>query len=193
MKIGVALPTVGLDHGAELLLPVAEAAERLGFDSVWAADHALMSHERESEYPYRRSGTEIAMTPGMQWLEPLTTLAFVASRCERVRLGTSVLVLPYRNPVIARRRGRAALHLLSGDRLILAVGAGWMREEFAALGHRRLESAGLGSDEYIDVLLDAVARRPCDRFTAASCDFDDIVLAMTPARRRAADLVRRQL
>ena len=110
MKIGVALPTVGLDHGPELLLPVAEAAERLGFDSVWVTDHALMSYARQSEYPYGRSGTEIAMTPGMKWLEPLTTLAFVASRSERLRLGTSVLVLPYRKPVIVAAEA-ASIHL----------------------------------------------------------------------------------
>ena len=164
-KIGVALPTVGLDHGGELLLPVAEAAERLGFDSVWAADHALLSHERESEYPYGRSGTEIAMTPGMQWLEPLTTLAFVASRCERLRLGTSVLVLPYRNPVIVAAEA-ASVHLLSGDRLILGVGAGWMREEFAALGVDASQR-GARLDEYIDVLR-TLWRDDPHRFTAAS-------------------------
>ena len=71
MRIGVSLPNVGLDHGKETLLPVAQAAERLGFDSVWAAHHVVLPYERESEYPYQRSGTEVAMSPGMQWLDPL--------------------------------------------------------------------------------------------------------------------------
>jgi len=70
VRIGVSLPNVGLDHGRDMLLPVAEAAEQLGFDSVWAAHHVALSYQRESEYPYKRSGTEIAMSPGMQWHDP---------------------------------------------------------------------------------------------------------------------------
>ena len=114
------LPTVGLDHGPELLLPPAEAAERLGCDSVWGPTTA-MSHARESENPYQRSGTEIAMNPGIGWLEPLAVLLFRAARTERVRLGTSAPVLPYRNPIIVAEQA-ATLHLLSGARLVLGVG-----------------------------------------------------------------------
>ena len=177
MRIGVALPTVGLDHGPELLLPVAEAAERLGFDSVWATDHALMSYRRESEYPYARSGTEIAMTPGMGWLEPLSALSFVAARTERVRLGTSVLVLPYRNPVLVASQA-ASLHVLSGDRLILGVGTGWMREEFEALGLDPAER-GARTDEYMDVLRTLWRDDPAS-FQGRFVDFDEIVLGIPP-------------
>jgi len=99
VRVGVSLPNVGLDHGKEMVLPVAEAADRLGFDSVWAAHHVTLPYERESKYPYGHSGTEVAMSPGMQWLDPLVTLSMVAAVTDRVRLGTSVLVLPYRNPV----------------------------------------------------------------------------------------------
>src|ERR1043165_5791228 len=133
MRIGVSLPNVGLDHAKEMLLPVATAADRLGFDSVWAAHHVVLPYERASRYPYQRSGTEIAMSPGMQWLDPLIALAVVAGATERVGLGTSVLVLPYRNPVNLAAEA-AALDVLSGGRLVLGVGAGWMREEFEALG-----------------------------------------------------------
>ena len=63
MRIG-SPPNVGLDHGKEMVLPVAEAAERLGFDSVWAAHHVVLPYERSSQYPYGRSGTEVAMSPG---------------------------------------------------------------------------------------------------------------------------------
>jgi probable F420-dependent oxidoreductase len=177
MRIGVALPTVGLDHGPDLLLPVAEAAERLGFDSVWATDHALMPYTRHSEYPYGRSGTEIAMTPGMQWLEPLSVLAFVAGRTEEVRIGTSVLVLPYRNPVLVATEA-ATLHLLSGDRLVLGVGAGWMREEFEALGVDPAER-GARLDEYMRVLRTLWSDDPAS-FRGRFVRFEDVVLAVTP-------------
>ena len=177
MKIGVALPTVGLDHGPELLLPVAEAAERLGFDSVWATDHALMCYQRESEYPYGRSGTEIAMTPGIGWLEPLAALSFVAARTERVGLGTSVLVLPYRNPVLVASQA-ATLHLLSRDRLILGVGTGWMREEFEALGLDPAER-GARTDEHIEVLRTLWRDDPAS-FEGRFTSFDDVVLGLPP-------------
>lgn len=177
MKIGVALPTVGLDHGPELLLPVAEAAERLGFDSIWATDHALMCYRRESEYPYGRSGTEIAMTPGIGWLEPLAALSFVAARTERVGLGTSVLVLPYRNPVLVASQA-ATLHLLSRDRLILGVGTGWMREEFEALGLDPAER-GARTDEHIEVLRTLWRDDPAS-FEGRFTSFDDVVLGLPP-------------
>lgn len=177
MKVGVALPTVGLDHSAELLLPVAEAAERLGFDSVWATDHALMSYARRSEYPYGRSGTEIGVNPGIEWLEPLSTLSFVASATERVKLGTSVLVLPYRNPVLVASQA-ATLHLLSGDRLILGVGAGWMREEFEALGLDPAER-GARTDEYLAVLRTLWRDDPA-AFDGRFVSFEEIVLGLSP-------------
>ena len=113
--------------------------ERLGFDSVWAAHHVVLPYERESKYPYQRSGTEVAMSPGMQWLDPLVTLSMIAGVTERVRLGTSVFVLPYRNPVTLAAE-LAALDVLSDGRLVFGVGAGWMREEFEAIGIDRRAS-----------------------------------------------------
>ena len=177
MRIGVSLPNVGLDHGKEMLLPVAEAAERLGFDSVFAAHHVVLPYERESEYPYKRSGTEIAMTPGMQWLDPLIVLALVAGATDRVGLGTSVLVLPYRNPVNLAAEA-AALDVLSGGRFILGVGAGWMREEFETLGLDPSER-GARTDEYIQVLRALWTEDPA-RFDGRFVNFDGTVLATKP-------------
>lgn len=175
--IGVALPTVGLDHSAELLLPVAEAADHLGYDSVWATDHLLMAYERRSEYPYGHSGTEIAITPGMGWLEPLVALSFVAARTERVRLGTSVLVLPYRNPVLVAAQA-ATLHVLSGDRVVLGVGTGWMREEFEALGIDPAER-GARTDEYLQVMRALWSDDPAS-FSGEFAAFGDVVLGIPP-------------
>ena len=73
------------------------------------------------------------MSPGMQWLDPLVTLSMVGAVTDRVRLGTSVLVLPYRNPVNLAAEV-AALDVLSEGRFVLGIGAGWMQEEFRALG-----------------------------------------------------------
>ena len=98
MRIGVSLPNVGVGNTKEGILGVAAGAERSASTRSGAAHHVLMPYERTSQYPYQRSGTEIAMTPGMQWLDPLVTLSMIAGTTERVRLGTSVFVLPYRDP-----------------------------------------------------------------------------------------------
>jgi probable F420-dependent oxidoreductase len=177
VRIGVSLPNVGLDHGKEMILHVAEAAERLGFDSVWAAHHVTLPYERSSRYPYQHSGTELAMSPGMQWLDPLMTLAMVAGSTDRVRLGTSVLVLPYRNPVNLAAEA-AALDVLSDGRFVLGVGAGWMKEEFRALG---IDPAQRGprTDEHIEVLRTLWTEDPAS-FAGRFTRFEGIVLATTP-------------
>jgi probable F420-dependent oxidoreductase len=177
VRLGVSLPNVGLDHGKEMVLPVAEAAEQLGFDSVWAAHHVVLPYERSSRYPYGHSGTEVAMSPGMQWLDPLVTLSMVGAVTERVRLGTSVLVLPYRNPVNLAAEA-AALDVLSDGRFVLGVGAGWMKEEFRALGIDPAER-GPRTDEHIEALRTLWTQDPASingRFT--SCE--GVVLATTP-------------
>jgi probable F420-dependent oxidoreductase len=177
VRIGVSLPNVGLDHGKETVLPVAEAAERLGFDSVWAAHHVALSYERESKYPYQRSGTEIAMTPGMQWLDPIVTLSMIAGVTERVGLGTSVYVLPYRDPVTLAGEV-AALDVLSDGRFTFGVGAGWMREEFEAIGVSPKER-GARTDEHIEVLKTLWTEDPAN-FRGQFTNFENIVLATRP-------------
>jgi probable F420-dependent oxidoreductase len=177
VRVGVSLPNVGLDHGKETVLPVAEAADRLGFDSVWTAHHVTLPYERASKYPYGHSGTEVAMSPGMQWLDPLVTLSLVAAVTDRVGLGTSVLVLPYRNPVNLAAEV-AALDVLSDGRFVLGVGAGWMEEEFRVLGIDPNER-GARTDEHIEALRILWTEDPASfqgRFTA----FENIVLATTP-------------
>jgi probable F420-dependent oxidoreductase len=181
VRIGVSLPNVGLDHGKQMLLPVAQASERLGFDSLWAAHHVVLPYQRDSNYPYQRSGTEIAMNPGMQWLDPLVTLSLVAGVTERVGLGTSVLVLPYRNPVTLAAE-LAALDVLSEGRLICGIGTGWMREEFEAIGIDP-KQRGARTDEHIRVLKTLWSQDPAS-FDGRFTSFDDIVLATTPYREK---------
>jgi probable F420-dependent oxidoreductase len=177
MRIGVSLPNVGLNHGKEMLLPVAQAADRLGFDSIWVAHHVVLPYERESQYPYQRSGTEVAMSPGMQWLDPIVTLSLVAAVTERVRLGTSVYVLPYRNPVTLAGE-LAALDVLSDGRFVFGVGVGWMREEFEAIGVPP-EERGVRTDEHLRALRALWSEDPAS-FEGRFTSFSGVVLATTP-------------
>lgn len=151
LRVGVALPNYGPLAGATNLIRLARRAEALGIDSVWVADHLVAPVGVTSVYPYDRrpDPTPGAMAVIEEFYEPLTTLAFIAGATARIRLGVSVYVLPYRNPVVTAKMV-ATLDALSGGRLIFGVGVGWLREEFLALGvdaRRR----GRVTDEYLEV------------------------------------------
>ncbi|HET9200087.1 MAG TPA: LLM class F420-dependent oxidoreductase [Dehalococcoidia bacterium] len=149
MKFGIHLPQVGPNASRENILKMARFAEDSGFDSLWVSDHVVTPRGLESKYPYNATG-EYRVPPDWDFLEPLTTLAFVAAATERVQLGTTVLVLPMRNPVV-HAKIVSTIHALSGGRMILGVGAGWMREEFEALD-ADFENRGRVFDEYLKIV-----------------------------------------
>jgi probable F420-dependent oxidoreductase len=149
MEFGIHLPHVGPWYDPETLRRYALAVEGMGYDSLWVSDHIVLPVSRESAYPYADSG-EFPVPPGIPWLEAVTTLIFVAAVTGRIKLGTSILVLPYRNPIHnAKQLGN--LQTLSGGRLIAGVGVGWMEEEAEALGMPWAER-GARTDEHIQVL-----------------------------------------
>ena len=138
MKLGFSLlNNQGIDD-AQALVGLAERADELGFHSVWVHDHVFnVGHVREriGDKPY---------------YEPLALLAFVAARTTRVRLGTSVLVLPYHNPIRLAKTA-ATLDVLSGGRLILGVGVGAIESEMEAMG-TPFKERGAFTDEAIEVM-----------------------------------------
>ncbi len=151
MRIGVTLPNYGPLAGGENLVRLARHAEALGFDSVWVADHLVVPIETASVYPFdaRDTPTPARLDGLVEFYEPLVTLAYLAAATTRVRLGVSVYVLPYRNPVVTAKLV-ATLDALSGGRVIFGVGVGWLREEFAAVG-ADARQRGRVTDEYLEV------------------------------------------
>ncbi len=149
-KFGCSLPSRGPMGSADTLRGLARAAEELGFDSVWVSDHIVIPERVESTYPYSTHG-RFPVGPEGSYLEPLTVLTYLAAVTSRVRLGTHVLILPYRNPVVTAKI-IATLDVLSGGRLNLGIGVGWMREEFEALGYDYFERRGAVTDEQIRVM-----------------------------------------
>jgi len=138
MRIGFSLlNNWGIDD-AQALVGLASRAEDLGFDSVWVHDHVF-----NVGHVFDRIG-------GKPYYEPLTLLSFVAARTRRVRLGTSVLVLPYHNPIRLAKTA-ATLDVLSGGRLILGVGVGLIEKEIRAMGSPFAER-GAFTDEAIAVM-----------------------------------------
>jgi probable F420-dependent oxidoreductase len=149
VKFGVHLPHIGPFHDGASMIRYAQAVEQLGYDSVWGSDHVVFPASFVSKYPYSETG-DFPLPGAVPWVEEVTTLAFVAGATSRIRLGTSILVLPYRNPVM-NAKTLAAVDVLSGGRLIAGVGAGWMREEAEAMG-MPFDQRGARTDEHIEVL-----------------------------------------
>lgn len=132
MKFGLNLVNRGALAKPELMIRFVERAEALGFDSVTISDHIVIPKAMPDNYPYDPEG-RFSWETARDYYEPLSTLMFLAGRTSRLRLGTSVLILPYRNPVIVAKMV-ATLDALSGGRIFLGVGTGWWADEFAALG-----------------------------------------------------------
>ena len=120
MRIGMVVRNMGAASTRDSVAACARRAEVAGIDDVWVTDHIAIP-EQESQ------------GSGGRYLDPLATLAYLAGCTERIGLGTGVLVLPYR-PALATAKWVATVQELSGGRLILGVGAGWMAAEFAAVG-----------------------------------------------------------
>src|SRR6266542_1566639 len=181
MKIGVHLANGGPRTSPETIIPLAVRAEELGYDSVWVSDHVVIpSRIDDSNYPYGPPGT---FTPESRqnFFEAFAVLAFIAGRTRRVLLGTSVLVLPQRQPLVVAKQW-ATLDALSGGRAILGVGAGFMREQFEALGMDTFDRRGAATDEAIRLFRAAWAQGAEVSFTGDVYRFQPVWFLPKPAR-----------
>ena len=159
----------------EFLAGFAQAAEEFGFDTLWTSDHVVIPQGHNSVYPYaERMPYEDAPLP-----DPLITLAFVAASTKTLRLGTSVLVLPQRNPVVLAKQ-LATLDVLSEGRVDLGIGIGWLREEFEALGVP-WERRGKRTDEYIEAMR-ALWTQPVASYEGELVRFSNVVCDPKPVQ-----------
>jgi probable F420-dependent oxidoreductase len=156
---GLALNGRGPLAKPDLLLRIAERAEALRLTSLFVTDHVVLPvSAARSVYPYAPSG----QLPGglnQDYLEPLTLLSYLAHATRRVKLGTSVLVVPYRNPLLAAKM-LATIDRLSGGRVILGAGVGWLREEFEALAAPPFAERGPVSDEFLRLMRECWTKAP---------------------------------
>ena len=151
LRFGIAVPNYGPLASSGNLLRLARRAEALGVDSIWVADHLVAPVGVQTVYPFDKSPDPKPGEMGVieQFYEPLTTLAFLAGATRHIKLGVSVFVMPYRNPVVTAKTV-ATLDALSEGRVIFGVGVGWLREEFTALG-QDARQRGRVTDEYLEV------------------------------------------
>ena len=149
MKVGIAFANI-LNFGTpEGSIKFAQAAEKAGVDSLWRVEHVIYPSNYDSKYPYDTSG-KMMMAPDTDLTDPLIWLTWLAANTSSIRLGTGILILPERNPlVLAKELG--TLDYLSGGRAELGIGVGWLKEEFDALGIP-WERRGARTDEYVAVM-----------------------------------------
>jgi probable F420-dependent oxidoreductase len=158
MEFGIALPHFGPAASTEAIIEVAQKAEALGFDSLWALDRLLWPLQPASKYPGNPQGR--LPTVMQNTYDPLTVLTFAAAHTQKVRLGTSVLVAAYRSPAVVGKVG-ATLDVLSGGRFILGIGAGWSTDEFTA-ANQRIADRDEQMDEFLEVLHELwTTEEPC--------------------------------
>ncbi len=156
---------------------LARLAVELGFESVWAAEHVVMPAHYESRYPYAASGR--MPIPDAPLPDPLLWLTWLAAATPALRLGTYVVILPQHNP-LALAKAAATLDRLSGGRLLLGVGLGWLREESEALG-TPFAQRGARADEFIPAMR-ALWTEPVASFEGRHVRFEDVKCSPRPAR-----------
>jgi probable F420-dependent oxidoreductase len=180
MDFGVVTLTRGAASTREGYLAVAHAAERAGFGFLGVNDHVVVPRAIASRYPYSASGAWAASKEGA-CLDQLATLAFLAGATQRLRLLTSVLVVPQRQPVLAAKM-LTTIDVLSGGRLIVGCGAGWLKEEFEAVGAAPFAERGRVTDAYIAAFKSLwTADAPAMEETYAR--FRDILFEPKPVQR----------
>jgi probable F420-dependent oxidoreductase len=178
MKFGLGFAnTVPFADGAGAAR-VASLAETAGFESLWTVEHVVFPDVYTSRYPYGRDG-KMPAKPSTPMPDPLVWLTWVAAHTTRIRLGTGILILPQRNPVVLAKEV-ATLDAMSGGRVELGVGVGWLREEFEALGVP-WEQRGVRTDEYVRVLRELWARDHA-QFSGEFISFADVSSNPKPPR-----------
>lgn len=134
MRIGMLMPYLdGLVTSGGFLREFAAAAEECGLESIWTVEHVVVAQDYEPLYPYSPDGRMPGGDLGTPMTDPLETLAFVAAASTTLRLGTAMVVAPLHSPVVLAKRA-ATLDRLSDGRLLLGLGIGWQKEEYAAVG-----------------------------------------------------------
>lgn len=149
MKYGLHVPHFGALATPKFMADTARQAEQLGFDSLWLSDHLFVPTAITSEYPYRSDGI-IGLDPDQPFHDPFALVAWLAALTERVEIGIGAFVAPYRRSIVTAKLIGTA-DVLSGGRTRLVAGAGWMEQEFAALGVP-FDQRGSITDDTLDTL-----------------------------------------
>jgi probable F420-dependent oxidoreductase len=178
MDFGLHLPASSPTVTTEDLVRFAQQAEALGFYCLTVADHIVVPKDISVPYPYTIDGKY----PGAGYhLETLTTMSFLAGATKRIRFATSVMIAPYRNPILTAKM-LSSLDVLSNGRVIVGLGVGWMKEEFDNLQAPPFEDRGKVTDEYIKAFRELwTSDNPS--FKGKYCNFSNVVFLPKPVQK----------
>jgi probable F420-dependent oxidoreductase len=182
MEFGFSLPSRGPMATPEHLATLAHKGEELGFGILAISDHIIMPTHVQSTHPYSASGQfDAGGEVQGEYLEQLALLSFLAGITSAAKLLTAVLVLPHRPPVLTAKM-LATIDVLSQGRVIVGCGAGWMREEFVALGAPPFEARGAVSNEYIRAFRE-LWTHDTPTFEGTYCHFSHVLFAPKPVQQ----------
>ena len=183
MEYGFYLPNSGAGAEPDALANIAKQGDRFGFYCMVMPDHILQPNQVDSTYPYSLTGDILAagQSGDGEWPEQITTLAYLAGVTERIRLVTSVMIIPYRNPILTAKM-LSTLDMLSKGRLILGAGVGWMEEEFELLDAPPFAERGAVTNEYLRAFIE-LWTKDNPKFEGKYVNFSDITFLPKPVQK----------
>ncbi|MDP6496408.1 MAG: LLM class F420-dependent oxidoreductase [SAR202 cluster bacterium] len=183
MEYGFYLPNSGAGVQPDALASIAKQGDRLSFYCMVMPDHILQPNKVNSTYPYSLTGDilEAGQSGDGEWPEQITTLAWLAGITERIRLVTSVMIIPYRNPILTAKM-LSTLDMLSKGRLILGAGVGWMEEEFELLDTPPFAERGAVTNEYLEAFIELWTKDD-PKFEGKYVNFSDITFLPKPVQK----------
>ena len=180
MQIGFNLPNSGPLSAVDRMTRIAVEGEAMGFDYLTMTDHVVLPDTRVPGYPYSESGEFYEDAP-LERHEQLIGMSWIAAKTSRIRLVAAVLVVPHR-PAVLSAKMLATLDVLSGGRLTVGIGAGWLKTEFDAVVTTPFPERGAVTDEYIDAFK-VLWTESSPKFSGKYSTFDGIVLEPKPVQK----------
>ena len=180
MQFGFGAPISGPLSTPDNLAHIVVEGEAMGYDYATISDHVVIPRDIEAKYPYSDTGEFPSRSRGDRH-EQLTAVAFIAGKTSRLRLVTSVTVVPHR-PAVLQAKMLATIDVLSNGRLTFGIGAGWMKEEFHALGVPPFPERGAVTDEYLDAFRELWTKDD-PRFEGRHVKFADILFEPKPVQK----------
>jgi probable F420-dependent oxidoreductase len=178
MLFGLRYANLGRYTAGPPAVELAQAAEEAGFESIWTIEHVIVPDRYDSVYPYAPSG-KMTADNSMPIPDPLVWLTFVAGATSRIKLGTGILIVPQRNPVVLAKE-LASIDSMSDGRLLLGIGVGWLEEEFNALGVP-FADRGRRTDDYVAAMRTLWRAEGAASYHSEFVDFTDVWCRPQPA------------
>jgi probable F420-dependent oxidoreductase len=186
MKFGLRYASLGRFGRGPAAVELAQAAEAAGFDSIWTVEHVVVPHGYQSRYPYSANG-RMGDIEDFPIPDPLIWMAYVASATTSIKLGTAILIVPQRNPVVTAKALATLDYMAGGDRVLLGIGVGWLAEEFDALGIP-FADRGPRTDDYVAAMR-ALWSQECATYQGEFVSFNEVYSRPRPPSGRIPVIV----